>query len=349
MSIIVISFDGVGDKEFEELAEDSKKYPNIAKFKKQSFYVSGLKSSFVTNTQPAHTTISTGKLPNEHGIISNHRSAASTGWSRRAKYIETETIWDYAHRKGMTTAAILWPVTCGAEIRWNMPGMCIGSPFFQPKSILKYGWKLLGAVTGTTQPYLDDFATSVSCDLLRTKNPDLTLIHLIAYDAFRHKVGGESEKLDIARKSLDKNLGQILDVAGARTVLICSDHSHLDVDRTINLSKFFAAELYEQCGGSAFFRKAIKDIESHPWFGRFLTQEEMEESGYKNLTYYGIAAKKGFSFRSSSYMSDHGYPTDYEDFAVFYAVRGGNFEPGGSKSSAKDIRDVTAIILKELG
>ena len=94
MAIIVISFDGVGDKEFEKLAGDSKKYPNIAEFKEQAFYQGGVKSVFVSNTQPVHASISTGKLAKEHGIISNHRHRNSIRWVKKSRCINAETIWE---------------------------------------------------------------------------------------------------------------------------------------------------------------------------------------------------------------------------------------------------------------
>ena len=350
IAIIVISFDGVGDKEFEKLARDSKNYPNIAKFKEQSLYRGNLKTIFVSNTQPVHTTISTGKLPREHGVISNYQRPNSHRWVRKAKKIRSVTIWDMANKRSMDTAAIFWPVTCGAKIRWNMPGMCVGSHLFQLRSLLKHGRELIGINRQAQQPYLDNFAAAVACDLFRTHSPDLTLIHLLAYDAIRHKVGSKSEELNIARKSLDKNLGLILAAADKRTVLICSDHSHLDVEHTIDLDDRFGADLYEQCGGCAFFKRRMDDIESYPWFGRFLTRNEMEESGYADLAACGIAARVGYSFGNVAYMSNHGYPADYEDYRVFYAVRGEAFTPGSLVSaSVGDVREVTEVVMRELG
>jgi len=346
MAIVVISFDGVGDKEFEGLAKDKRSYPNIAKFMEQAFYQSGVKSIFVSNTQPAHTTISTGRCPNEHGVISNHPRPNSARWVKRSKSIKTKAIWEKAHECGKTTAAIFWPMTCGAHIKWNIPGMCLGSHLLQLRSLIKHGSKLIGITPWTTQPYLDNFATAAACDLLRSHKADLTLVHFLAYDAIRHKVGGASEELDVAKKSLDRNFGKILEAVGERTVLICSDHSHLNVRQTIDLAKIYGEAVYEQCGGSAFFKTLPKNVESYHWFGRFLSQEEMDESGYSEHAVCGIAAKVGYAFGSVSYKSNHGYPTDYDNYRVFYAIRG---KRGKYPAKHGDLRDLNAIILKELG
>jgi len=347
MAIIVISFDGVGDKEFEKLARDKVNYPNIAKFMEQALYQSGVKSIFVSNTQPAHTTISTGKLPSEHGVISNHPRPNSARWAKCSKSIKTKTIWEKVHESGKTTAAIFWPMTCGAHIMWNIPGMCLGSHLLQLRSLIKYGSELIGITPWTTQPYLDNFATAVACDFLRSNEADLTLVHFLAYDAIRHKVGGASEELDLAKKSLDKNLGKILAAASERVVLICSDHSHLNVKQTIDLAKIYESKVvYEQCGGSAFFKSLPENVENYHWFGRFLSQSEMEESGYSEHALCGIAAKVGYAFGSTPYKSHHGYPVCYDNYKVFYAVRGGS---GGYFAEHGDLRDLRAIILKELG
>ena len=352
MAIVVISFDGVGDKEFERLAKDKKNYPNIAKFMEQSIYQSGVKSVFVSNTQPAHVTISTGKLPSEHGIVSNHPRPDSARWVKRSRCIKAETIWERAGRSGMTTAAIFWPLTCGAAIRWNIPGMCLGSHLLQLRSLIKHGTKLLGITPGATQPYLDNFATAVACNLLRSREADLTLVHFLAYDAIRHRVGGASEELDVARQSLDRNLGKLLDVAGERTVLICSDHSHLDVRKTINLMEIYGRDIYEQCGGSAFFKIAPANVENYHWFGRFLNEAEMGESGYSEHAICGIAAKVGYAFGTVPYKSNHGYPADYENYRVFYAIRAGKGNYLAKHEDIGidiDIRDIYSIILRELG
>ena len=346
MAIIVISLDGVGDKEFEKLAHDKTNYPNIAKFMEESIYKGGQKSIFVSNTQPAHTTISTGTAPSEHNIISNKRKVNSIRWSKRAKYILAEPVWETVYKNDMTTAAIFWPVTCGAKIKWNIPGMCVGSRLLQLRMLIKHGWRLIGISQRGAIQTLDNFAAAVSSELLRTRTPDLTLIHLLVYDSTRHKVGGASDELNTARKSLDKNLGKILQAAGERTVLICADHSHLDVEYTVDLNKIFGEKLYEQCGGCAFFKNKMSGIEEYPWFGRLLTQEEMAVSGYSELASIGVAAKIGYAFGTAAYKSHHGYPTDYENYNVFYAIRGAKTD---MIAKYGDIRDIAPIILKELG
>jgi len=357
--LLVISFDGVSDREFQAMAADPAAYPNIARFMDSAHYRGDVKSVFVSNTYPVHASIATGKLPREHGVTSNLVHAGRKWrWARMASDFKCETLWDKLHHAGRTTAAILWPTTGGAKtIRWNMPevppwpgggipiieGVRQGSTAFQIKSILRHCGKLFRKLP---QPGIDNFALAVTCDLLRAHRPDLTLLHLLAYDLIRHKVGGENEALNTGRASLDSSLGRLLEVADDMPVLIFSDHAHLDVEETLDLSKLLGDDLFEQCCGSAFLKRPVEGIEQKPWFGRFLTPQELEDSGYAPHAPCGIAAKPGYRFSFISNKSDHGYPTDYENYRVFYALRSKNPPPPPIHG---DVRDITAIIARELG
>ena len=275
-----------------------------------------------------------------------------------AEYIKAETIWDAAAKNGLTTASIFWPITCGAKnINWNMPevhthgsenqiveALRLGNRKFQLSALLRHGTKL----RGFCPIHLDNFISSVASDLIKKNRPDLTLIHLFAYDLISHLVGSRDEELNRARKSLDKSLGKIMESAENSDILVFSDHGHFDVSETIDLCRLFGSKLYEQCGGSAFFTQQPEDVEKYSWFERFLSEQEMDESGYAGLAGCGIAAKKGYCFaEEKQYRSNHGYPADYEDYNVFYAFL--SRDTSLPKPKYGDVRDITAIIHESIG
>ncbi|MCL2233172.1 MAG: alkaline phosphatase family protein [Treponema sp.] len=377
MGVLVVSFDAVSDKVFEAMACDAKRYPTVALFRREAHYQGAVPTVFLSNTYPVHTTVSTGRLPKDHGIISNLLPPKKNGerpWAQMAKNIRVKTIWEAAREKKLSTAAILWPVTCGADINWHIPevhpekgqnmlarSLCYGSVLFQLGTLLRHGGKLMQAVKGFAhgggQPELDDFTTSASCAMLKAKKPDLALVHLIAYDTLFHYVGSAGKELELAKKALDTNLGRLIDSCSPDdTVIVFSDHSQLDVHKAINLNALYGSgAFFEQAGGSAFADKGAEgfapDMEGQPWFGRYLTKAEMEESGFADKALFGIAAKPGYFFSESSApcKGNHGYPADYEDYHVFYGVRGKNFAPGQEqKWLKKRLTDVTAIIAREL-
>ena len=370
MGILVISFDAVGDYVFESMAKDSKNYPNISKFKEESYYRGGVKTVFVSNTYPVHTTVSTGKLPKDHGVISNLLPPAKSGerpWAQMAKLIKARTIWEAAREKKLSTAAMLWPVTCGAKIDYHMPELHVqkgqnflfhslrhGSVFFQLSALLKYGGMLAKAfgskMQGIGQPELDNFTTAVTCDMLKNKKPDLALVHLFAYDTVFHFTESGGEEVIRAKKAMDTNLGRLLESWAEDTVIVFSDHAQLEVKETINLNAIYGDAVFEQTGGSAFLRRAIEGLEKQLWFERYLTTEEMQQSGYADKPVLGIAAKAGYCFsESNKYKGNHGYPVDYDNYRIFYGVRGKNFMPGQEQKWLKNrVTDITAIIAREL-
>jgi len=376
MGVLVISFDSVGDKAFEAMADDGENYPNVARFRREAYWRGGLKTVFVSNTYPVHATVSTGRLPRDHGITSNLLPPKENGerpWAQMARLIKAKTVWDAAREKKLSTAAMLWPVTCGAKIDYHMPevhlekgqnmlfrSLLYGSAFFQMRAILRHGGKLAKAIRGRLrgigigQPELDDFTTSVTCDMLGRVKPDLTLVHLIAYDLLFHFAGSGGREIETAKKAMDTNLGRLLDAWGDDTAVVFSDHSQLDVHENIDLNALYENAGFDQAGGSAFADRSAmalaRGIELQPWFGRYLTDGELEESGHSAASVFGIAAKAGCSFsEGGGYRGNHGYPTDYENYGVFYGVRGKNFLPGGEQGWLKNrITDVTAIIAREL-
>ncbi|MCL1924313.1 MAG: alkaline phosphatase family protein [Defluviitaleaceae bacterium] len=361
MSLLVISFDAVADYVFNEMASDENLYPNIAKFKKNSYYRDKVTTSFISNTYPIHTTISTGKPPKKHGIIGNKLNDGRGPWAQEGKLIKCKTIWQAAKEKKLKTAALLWPVTCGEKIDYHLPEVHVnrgenrlikhlkyGSPIFQIKGMLKH-IKLLQGFSENSMGKnniainLDRFTTNIASDLFKSsKKVDLALVHLISYDTIFHHVGSKGKALAHAKKSLDENLGKLLK-AWRGKVLVFSDHAQLDVEETVNLHKLYGNIVHQQ-GGSAFFKREVEGIEKMPWFGRFLTEEELDYAGYKG--FMGIAAKIGYSFVTLKFKGDHGYPVDYPNYNTFYTFYGSKLD---KSKLIGHITDVTYIIAKELG
>jgi predicted AlkP superfamily pyrophosphatase or phosphodiesterase len=364
--------------------------PNIASFLQSSELHVGVKTVFVSNTYPIHTSIATGVLPVKHGIKSNTEGDI---WVTDSRKIKVNTLWDAARKAGLTTAAILWPVTGHGKIKYNLPEIHIrhkqnqvienlraGSPFFQLKEFLRHGKKL----QGIAQPNLDDFVTAVSVDVLREKKPDLTMVHLTIYDDYFHRYGLDDYYLRKAASSLDRSLGQLVEAAGEDIkIILFSDHGQLPVfgmaDPNLLLVKHRVPGHFILSGGCAFYcpqgreldtllrnsplgiylpefqedddfvpghREMREDLTKQRWFNRYLTDQEMEDSGFFPISSFGVAAKVGWCFSSGKtlYKGNHGYPVDYEDYQVFYGVSSqtpGRYEGG-------QITDITALVAETL-
>lgn len=118
--LIVLSFDGLSTLDFDYIST----LPNFHRYINSSGYCKQVYSIYPTLTYPAHTTIVTGKYPKNHGIINNtllQPGRESPDWYWHRKHVKGDTLYDLAAAQGMKTAALLWPVTAGAKIQYNMP------------------------------------------------------------------------------------------------------------------------------------------------------------------------------------------------------------------------------------
>ncbi|MDR1664508.1 MAG: ectonucleotide pyrophosphatase/phosphodiesterase [Clostridiales bacterium] len=385
--MLIISFDAVGDGQFDRLAG----YPAMSGFIKQSSVRRGVSTVFLSNTYPVHTSVATGVPPREHGLISNTEPfpARHPVWNTRESRIKAKTIWQSAREKGIKTAAVLWPVTAYSKtVDYNIPeahtlpgesqimaNLKSGSFFLQMKLFLRHR-KLLD---GISQPALDRFAAACAADILREKKPGLTLIHLTAYDSLCHQYGKDAPEMEAAFRSLDNNLRRLLAAAGEdEDVLLFSDHGQINVHTVLTPNEmlvdrgllrkeagpagYMAGEsgcFMECCAGSAFFHpgKLSKDkteeireaVSQSEGFRRFLTEDELCVSGMEHAA-FGFCAGEGYCYeaRASGYRGNHGYPLDMPDYSVFYMTRGFGGKPGGVIQGGS-LLDIAPMVKKRMG
>ena len=385
LSMLIISYDAVGDKEFERLME----YPTFSAFSKQAAIYREVPTIYVSNTYPVHTSIVTGVMPKIHGLKSNTEPfpMKCPVWNFAEDHIRVKTLWQAAAEKRIKTAAVFWPVTAFSKtIKYNIPeilhrpgenqlitSLRAGSKCLQIRMFIRHG-RLL---TGISQPSRDNFAATCMADILRKNKPGLALIHLTVYDTLCHKHGNDAGALKAAYDSLDRNLALLLEAADADSdVILFSDHSqinlHTDLEpNTILVNAGLMSRendawipgesgcYIECCGGSAFFHAGdlsaisveyLRDnIENSEGFRRFLTYEEMIESGYERAT-FGFCAQAGYSYVAfpQGHKADHGYPTDMPDYKVFYMVRGCGLQPG-SVAQGGSLLNIAPLAAQRLG
>ena len=252
--LLLVSLDAVSDNDVSRLLT----MPCFGRFCSGGTLVRQVSSVFITNTYPVHTTVVTGCHPNRHGITENTIPSPgdmNPAWYWYAKRIKTPTIYTQAKRHGCKTASIMWPVTAGAKIRYNIPeifanrrwknqvavSLLNGSPLLQLRAVLKFGRKL----NGISQPQLDDFSCAAMCDIIKRKKPGLAMIHLTDVDTHKHIHGNRSVHVSDALKRTDARLGMLfsaLSEAGVReqcNIVLFGDHSMLDVNESINFNSEF--------------------------------------------------------------------------------------------------------------
>lgn len=340
--VLLVSFDGVGATEFNSYYSENSTVKRLAQ---EGSCFDQVQTVFVSNTYPIHTSIATGKHPYEHGIISNTqiKKDSDNKWNYDSRKIKCKTLWEAAKEKGLKVATVLWPVTGFAKgIDYNLPeiffddskkqlkeNLLAGSIWFQIKSFLRHKHRFHEKMN--QHPGLDDFATSVMCDVLKSAKASLMMLHLTNYDAFTHLFGKHSKESFEALKNLDNNLKRLLEYVDENTlVIVFSDHSQLNFQKTIDLNegKSVKEGFYYHAAGSCMFIKEglnddqVKEEEKRvlgvEGVERLLNEQEMKLSGYDTVASFGLVAKEGYAFgHCSNEKAEHGYTLNRENYQTF--------------------------------
>jgi len=248
--LVVISLDALNAKDFSQLQE----LPNFRQLLDNGAYAREVVSVYPSLTYPAHTSIITGTYPKKHGIINNEvfqPGSSEYDWYWFAKDIKVPTLVDLARQQNLRVGALLWPVLGQADINYNLPEIKAkagenqtmvvlrnGTPFFLLDVELRYS-KLR---QGIKQPQLDNFVTASAKHLIKSKKPNLLLIHLTDTDEHRHLAGRNSLQAKESLVRHDQRLGELVQAAKDAgiyedtTFVVLGDHGFLDVHSQINLN-----------------------------------------------------------------------------------------------------------------
>jgi predicted AlkP superfamily pyrophosphatase or phosphodiesterase len=252
--LIIISFDCLSALDFPLL----KDLPHFQTILKNGAYVQNVKSIYPSVTYPCHATIVTGNYPNRHGVVNNtllQPGRISPDWNWFRDCIQGTTLYDEVKKAHMTTAALLWPVTAKANIDYNMPeifanrswhnqilvSLMSGSPRFQWDINRRHGH----IRKGLKQPELDDFVLESTVDTIKTKKPNLLMVHFTDLDTQRHYHGFSSDEAIAAINRHHNRLGRIINalkesgIYENSTLVVLGDHSALDENKAINLNVLF--------------------------------------------------------------------------------------------------------------
>ncbi|PFA63292.1 alkaline phosphatase family protein [Bacillus sp. AFS015802] len=248
--LIIISFDCLSALDFPIL----KDLPHFQELLAHGSFCRRVKTIYPSVTYPCHATIVTGKYPNRHGVVNNtllQPGRDSPDWHWYRKSIKGTTLYDEAKKAGMTTAALLWPVTAKADIDYNMPeifanrpwqnqilvSLLNGSPLYQLQMNRLFGHSR----NGLNQPELDDFVLQSTVETIKRK-PGLLLVHFTDLDTQRHYHGFSSEEAHAALRRHDDRLGRIIEALKENgmydqsTIVALGDHSALDESKAVQLN-----------------------------------------------------------------------------------------------------------------
>lgn len=254
---MIISFDAVGREDLEYL----RSLPHFGRFLREGALCDHVNSCYPSITYPAHTSIITGKKPAHHGVINNTKlqpGRERADWVCQRKYVHGTTLYDEAKKRGMRTAALLWPVVGRSGIRYAVPEVMVTRKW-QTQVLVNamngpIGYQLdlnrrFGHLRdGIRQPALDHFVQASALYTIRKYNPALFLLHLTDVDTNRHIYGVHHPKVTEALRRHDKRLGEILEALAETgnmeetTVVLLGDHYQKDVAQIAYINHTLAKE-----------------------------------------------------------------------------------------------------------
>lgn len=249
--LIVLSFDCLAASDFPVL----EKLPNFKALLEDAAICKNVETIYPSVTYACHTSIITGNYPNKHRIVSNtilQPGRQSPDWYWHRRHIQGTTLYDEARKAGMSTAALLWPVTAKAKIDYHMPEIFANRPWHHQLAVsfmngskryqLAMNQKFGHLRRGIVQPELDDFVTASVVETIQQKQPDLMLVHLVDLDAQRHQHGFSSSSAMDALERHDRRLGKIVNALKEKgiyeqsTIIALGDHSALDESQIVRLN-----------------------------------------------------------------------------------------------------------------
>ncbi|MFY0253836.1 alkaline phosphatase family protein [Chitinophaga sp. 30R24] len=272
---------------------------NLRMMKEHGAYADGVNSVFPTVTYPNHTSLITGVAPAKHGIYYNtpFEPAGATGlWYFYYDSIKTPTLYDAVHKAGKTSANVIWPVTVGAPINYNIPDIwpigkkdrrelmpSVSTPSSLWEEVQANATGKLGPLDFTMEDgemIMDENVARMSAYLITTYKPTFTTLHLACTDHYEHEEGRDGFLVRKAVAGADRAIGTILEalkragIYDSTAVIITGDHGFVDIHRTFCpnvllaqnglLNNIKAGDWKAQflaSGGSAFlFLKDNKDV-----------------------------------------------------------------------------------------
>jgi predicted AlkP superfamily pyrophosphatase or phosphodiesterase len=202
--VLMISIDGLKPEYITQADAHGMKIPYLRTLLAKGTYADGVVGIWPTITYPSHTTLITGVWPAEHGIENNQvfdpLLQFGSAWNWYASEIRVPTLWQVAHRAGLRTASIGWPVSAGAtDVDYLIPEYWRGA---SPSSSANPDDQLLMAALARPDtliqqlkpaagPYMngndtsiagDEMKTRYALEILRRYKPALMTLHLSSLD-----------------------------------------------------------------------------------------------------------------------------------------------------------------------
>lgn len=246
--VIVISLDAFGAASLHEPLLPA---PTLQALMQRGVHAVSMQPINPTVTWPNHTAMVTGVNASRHhvlvnGLIVNQRTVTTPGIDMgvpKSRLVAVPTVYDAAHRAGLTTAQVDWVAIEGApSIDWQF------AEHPHPDGAIEQDLVRQGVVTRdqlvqfgkSSQAWRDRIYTRAAIDIIQQHHPDLLLLHLLALDSIEHETGFGNNAGRNTIAFLDDRVKDVIDAVRAAgdfdrtTFIIVSDHGQQSVHQLLH-------------------------------------------------------------------------------------------------------------------
>jgi len=236
--VIVISLDGFPAS---RLHDSNVPFPVLRRLARDGAIAEGMKPVNPTVTWPNHTSLVTGVLPAQHGLLYNGlpvrngdgKSLRIEPWVEKKELVLVPTVADAARDAGQTTAEVDWvAIYPHTSVTWAFPE--------RPQADQPEVRELIAEGVITTDEIRDSGKTAITMHddawvraaarIIEKHKPNVLLMHLLTTDSVQHTYGTNTLAGNAALILADRQIERVLaamDRAGIRdstTLIIVSDH-----------------------------------------------------------------------------------------------------------------------------
>ncbi|MGO9325809.1 MAG: alkaline phosphatase family protein [Terracidiphilus sp.] len=290
--VLMISIDGLKPEYITQADAHGTKTPYLRTLLANGTYADGVVGIWPTVTYPSHTTLITGVWPAEHGIYNNQifdpEQEYSGAWNWYASEIRVPTLWSAAHKSGLRTASVGWPVSVGAtDVDYLIPefwlnGKVSGSMNPDDQLVMAALARpdtLIQQLKPAAGPYMngndtsipgDEMKTRYTLEILRRFKPAFMTLHLSSLDETQHAHGPFSPEACADLEALDGMVARLAHQLFANNpnavLVVVSDHGFMDISHYVNLAiPFIQAGLIQGSVNPATKSPVITSWKAEPW------------------------------------------------------------------------------------
>lgn len=268
--VVLISLDGFPAWMWKD---PSLAVPNLRKLAAEGAQTEAMTVSNPSITWINHTTMVTGVNPRKHGVLFNGLLVRGEGnkppkiepWVHKNRLVHVPTIYDIAHKEGLTTAEVDWVAIKDAEtITWSFEELPNADRPIE-KEMIAAGLLTAEQVTWMNPgPQRKNMAwhdltwTKAASHILKTHKPNLLLYHTLNTDGVHHRYGPANMASYTALAYTDRLVGDLVkavEEAGLKdktTFVIATDHGFKKVTNYV-----FPNVALKKAGYSKAFGNAI--------------------------------------------------------------------------------------------